>query len=348
MTRGLIARRGLIGLLTSETPAAARIRAVDLARGGALLAMAGYHLVWDLWYFRFLDVELFSAPFWLLARTLIVSAFLSIAGFCLALAHRDGFHGGRFLRRLARLVAAALLVTLATRLIQPQTFVFFGVLHHLAVASVLALAFVRLPIPALLASAFVALLLPQAIARPELATPAFWWLGLAGRGPNSNDFVPLFPWFGAVLLGIAAGRHALGRPDRLHRIERMGRTAARPWGALAFLGRHSLIFYLLHQPVLYGGTQLASWALRPTVAVPYLAPEAYLATCETAARREGATLARARAYCRCNYEGMTGAGIWAAIAEGDITPSVEAKLAAIAEDCLGREQRREEENWNRR
>ena len=79
---------------------------------------------------------------------------------------------------------------------------------------------------------------------------AWFWIGLSSDTPVTSDFRPVFPWLAAVLFGIAAARwcvdadvlRALARP-RLE--DRVGR-------ALRFLGRHSLAYYLLHQPVLFG------------------------------------------------------------------------------------------------
>jgi uncharacterized membrane protein len=64
--------------------------------------------------------------------------------------------------------------------------------------------------------------------------------------PRTEDYVPLFPWAGVLLLGITAG-HALVN-NRFALLEPLGRAPR----VLRFLGRHSLAVYLLHQPLLIG------------------------------------------------------------------------------------------------
>ena len=85
-----------------------------------------------------------------------------------------------------------------------------------------------------------------------------WWVGLSAVNPRSNDYVPLFPWFGAVLVGIAAAKLAVGRAVSTL----AGGLRARRWSRpLIFTGRHSLAFYLIHQPVLIGCVWLFSQIL---------------------------------------------------------------------------------------
>jgi uncharacterized membrane protein len=83
-----------------------------------------------------------------------------------------------------------------------------------------------------------------------LNTPAFNWLGLISRKPITEDYVPLVPWLGAVWWGMASGQWVLRhRPNWLDAAG-APRTVVRT--GLVTLGRWSLSYYLVHQPVLMG------------------------------------------------------------------------------------------------
>jgi uncharacterized membrane protein len=129
------------------------------------------------------------------------------------------------------------------------------------VASVIGLAFLRAPIWLTAAAAVVFLYLPG-FYRSEVFDPLWLaWTGLAARTPPSLDFVPVFPWAGMFLLGMAAAQAmtTLGLWERL-------RPAAPPGRALRIAtwpGRHSLLVYLVHQPVLIAGLAAWTWLTGP-------------------------------------------------------------------------------------
>lgn len=179
---------------------------VDIARGVALLAMFVYHFAYDLSMFRLIETDIVAEPGWRLFARGIAGTFLTIVGFSLVLATRKGLDHAAYLKRLAMVAGAAALVTLGTWRFMPGDFIFFGILHHVAVASVLALPFLRLPTMAVALAAIIAFALPSFVAHPLLDQPWATWLGFSQAPIQTADFVPVFPWFGCVLSGIVLAR----------------------------------------------------------------------------------------------------------------------------------------------
>ena len=207
-----------------------------MARGGALLAMAIYHFTWDLEFFGYVDPGLTAGGGWKLFARCIASTFLFLVGVSLYLAHGEGIRWRGFWKRFAMVAGSALLITAATWFLFPDGFIFFGILHEIALASVLGLAFLRLPALLTLAVAAAIVAAPTFLRSEFYDHPVLWWVGLSSANPRSNDYVPLFPWFGAVLAGIAVARIAKrsGLLTLLARID-LGRIA-RPF---VLAGRHS-------------------------------------------------------------------------------------------------------------
>jgi uncharacterized membrane protein len=237
----------------AETPVATatgRLSVIDAARAAALLAMACFHGIWDLGNVRLTPENYAATPGGKLAAEGIAGSFLILVGVGLVLMNGRGIRLKPTLTRLSRVAAGALLATVATYLVFPDAFVFFGVLHCIAVSSVLGLPFLFLPWPFTLLAAVAVLAAPHVVQADWLDPPALWFIGLGRITPRTNDYVPLFPWFGLVLMGIVVGR--LGLPALAR--SRLGRWEPRSAFArgATFAGRHSLAVYLIHQPVLFG------------------------------------------------------------------------------------------------
>lgn len=226
-----------------------RIWLIDLGRSIALLGMVLFHFTYDLQMFGLVAPGTVSTGgFWYLARG-VAGSFIALAGMSLWLAHGAGIRWQAFWRRWLVLALAAAGVSLATRLAMPQAWVFFGILHSIALSSLLGLAFLRLP-AALTLVAGIGIIygagpLPEIL---DWNAPALRFLGLGTLRVASVDFEPLFPWFGPFLLGLGAAKALNPVWPRL--------AALRGPGWMAWPGRHSLAIYLLHQPLLIGGLWL--------------------------------------------------------------------------------------------
>lgn len=246
----------------STTPAGGpRLAAIDFARGIAIAAMVLYHATWDLGpaFYGLVGLDAAGDPVLRNVARLIAGAFLLLVGVSLVLAHRQGFRPRAFLRRLAIIAGAAALVSLVSYLIDPATFVRFGILHAIAACSVIGLCFLWAPGWLTLVAAVVAFAAPSLFASPIFDHPAWLWLGLSIEVPPSIDYVPVLPWLGATLLGIAGARLALR--SGLDSVAGRWTPRTRAARILTAAGRWSLVIYLAHQPLLLGAFYLLSLAV---------------------------------------------------------------------------------------
>lgn len=253
----------------------ARLDRLDALRGAAVLWMAGFHFCFDLnWYRLLTPVQAFTRdPFWTVQRTCIVTLFLLVAGIAQAaamrgwgespppLAARFGWQANRaFWRRWLQVAGCAALVSLGSWITFPQSFIYFGVLHGLVVMLLL----LRAVAPALPAGAaglgagvvlaVACIAAPQLLGFDALNGRLGSVLGLVTVKPLTEDYVPLLPWFGVVLLGWCAGRAWLARGGAW-----LAGPLPRALRPLAVLGLWSLSFYMLHQPVFIGALEAGRW-----------------------------------------------------------------------------------------
>lgn len=224
-----------------------RIEVLDMARAVALLAMLVYHFTWDLEFFGYLPSGTAVTGGWRLFARGIAISFLVLVGIGIHLAHADGIRWKPFRFRLAQIAAGAAIISLGTYILTPGSFVFFGILHQIAVGSVLALAFLRLPAMVTLLAALATVLLPLGLESPAFDTRWLAWIGFSQTEPLSNDFVPVFPWTACILFGLGVAQFA-GPRGVFAWLARLNGRVARV-SPLGRLGRHSLAFYLIHQPV---------------------------------------------------------------------------------------------------
>ena len=269
---------------------------VDVARGAAIALMFVYHFMFDLRYYNVVTIDFNNDPVWLGLRTLIVSLFLGVMGVSLHLATANGLNQRAFGRRLLQVTGCAALVSMASYIMFPGSMIFFGILHFIATASVLGLLFCRwFWINLVLGTGLV--ILGLTFQHTWFDQRGWQWIGLMTHKPITEDYVPLVPWFGVVLLGLFVGKwifsphrdvqvpwkagcrerpphkDAQERPPSLAGAlsETLTGTSDKPalrfiqWQGknrfsrlLAFGGRHSLPIYMLHQPVFFAVLYLVS------------------------------------------------------------------------------------------
>lgn len=229
----------------TQTDTTPRLLGLDLARTLALVGMVIFHFTFDLQMFGYIAPDTTFQPFWYYFARIVAGSFLFLAGVGLWLSHGRGVRWPSFWRRFAKIAAAALLVSVASHWTTPGAPIHFGILHGIAVSSLIALAFLRAPPLLTLGVAAAVFALPWVVHGPAFDPIWLIWSGLAETRPVMSDYVPVFPWLAPCLAGLA-----LAKAGVLPRLSMSPTPLSR---ALAYPGRHSLIIYLIHQPVLIAG-----------------------------------------------------------------------------------------------
>jgi uncharacterized membrane protein len=231
-----------------------RFDSIDALRGVAIVWMTVYHFCFDLNHFGWIRQDFYTDPVWTWQRTAIVSLFLFCAGLGQAVAVEQGQSWARFWKRWAQVAGCALLVTVASYWMYPKSFIYFGVLHGIAVMLIIVRFTAGWGRGLWLAGAIAIAAKPLAAAAhsywPELGflnAPAWNWLGLISRKPITEDYVPLIPWLGVMWWGMAAGQWLLARRRATGAASHAARCCA-----VGVVGALEPYWYMLHQPVLIG------------------------------------------------------------------------------------------------
>ena len=212
-----------------------RIEEIDSLRAIALVMMLVSNFVTDLNYFGLMDVEKGDQWWWLARATAFL--FVSISGISYFLAHQKKYDFMDTFERTKRLVFWAFMITMVTYIFAPAAYVRFGVLHLLALASIIAFPFARKPGIAF-GIGIVLLLIP-------LSTNSnFVWFGLQETGTFAVDYFPLNPWLGIFFLSLAFSSIIYPESKPILQI-----NWPEKW---LWFGRNTLIIYVIHQPILIG------------------------------------------------------------------------------------------------
>jgi uncharacterized membrane protein len=255
MNTGLIRSDDAVGAKRHPRSISSRYWEIDALRGVAIIMMVIFHLMWDLWFFRILPDIVLYAGFWKYFQRTTAITFLVLVGVSLTVSYRRALDQGaqnlfpKFLWRGLRIFGLGLVITLvvwAWRI----GYVHFGILHLIGVSILLAYPLLRyrwlnLTLWGLL---FVIGGFIQAV---QVDFAWLVWLGLEPPGYAPNDYFPLIPWFGVVLLGVFIGNTVYRPSGRLIPLPDLASTL--PVRLLQFLGRYSLTIYLIHQPLLIAG-----------------------------------------------------------------------------------------------
>lgn len=226
-----------------------RITWVDATRGIAIVLMVIFHFCYDLRYFGWVDWNVPNGPNWWPFRYVILTLFVFTTGMSLSLAHRKNIRWKKYTFRLLQMIVASVAITVMSLFMFPDAWVYFGILQFLTFASVVGILFLRVPLLAIFMGSLILLGYWSGQVGSNWPFAYFDWVP-----DRTEDYVPVFPWLGVALLGIAFAAFA-----PLGKIDRWFSFLPNPiLFSLKCIGRHGLVIYLLHQPILFGGLYLVS------------------------------------------------------------------------------------------
>jgi uncharacterized membrane protein len=226
---------------------------VDFLRGWAIVLMVLFHSVYDLNYFGGYDIDL-SRGIWFYLARFTASLFLLLVGVSLVLSYsrarllgEEDLFRFRLLKRSAWIFSLAMGITLVTYLSIGKGFIVFGVLHLIGISLLLAYPFLRQHSQNFIFGSFF-IAVGLYLQKVNVEFPWLIWLGMAPQDFYSLDYVPIFPWFGVILMGMSLGDLLYPGYRRRVTLPDLADSLFVRW--LTFLGRNSLAIYLIHQPVL--------------------------------------------------------------------------------------------------
>ncbi len=237
-------------------PGPGRFPELDAARGVAIIMMVFFHIVFDLSFFLLIPVETVQSGFFLYLGRITAVLFIGIAGISGTISISRAEQQMKkqdvvlkFLKRGFFLLILGVGITVCTyAFLQGSGYVIFGILHLIGFCVMLIPLFAGFKEYNALIGGGIILLTPLVT---SLSGP--FWLIPTGIHPAtffSVDYVPLFPWLGIFLLGMAVGSILYPEGNRRwkERTRFFNQASIPPF--LAYLGKHSLLIYLLHQPVI--------------------------------------------------------------------------------------------------
>jgi uncharacterized membrane protein len=213
---------------------------IDLLRGLAIVLMVIFHFGYDLTIFGWADFSTSNDLEWRIFRIVIVSSFLLAVGMSSYLAYHKSVNKKKLSKAVGKLFAVSLFITLGSLIMDPSKWVYFGIIHFITIALPISVLFVRAPYMALVIGT--GCLVGYWMGILNLYPIWQWGVLHLGIPTRTVDLVSFFPWIGVVLLGVFVMH------KNLYHIQIRSNTVLNKF---VFLGQHSLIIYLIHQPILY-------------------------------------------------------------------------------------------------
>ena len=231
-----------------------RLTSLDFLRGCLIFMMIIYHLFWDLGYFGYINFSYVINGMGLLIAQCIGASFIFLSGISISLFFGSNFFSGYlFLLKLTKILGISAAISLLTWLVDPERFIFFGILHLLSVCYFLAFCMLRIQKPVLLNATILIFCLFWISELKFDLSPVWVWIGVSQVIPSSNDFYPLIPWCIFFFIGIRFSNQILRQIKKLN-IESWRNSSGEfslKFKVIVWAGKKSLIIYICHQPLFF-------------------------------------------------------------------------------------------------
>ncbi len=301
---------------------------MDIIRGLAIIGVVIYHFMFDLRLVGFITLDVTTAPIWVAFARILSGTFLTLVGVGLVFSHLGGINWQRFWRRFAIIFISAIAISIATYFAFAQMFVYFGILHAIAIFSLLALPFLRAPIWLVFITAIFIFTLPFWYSSPLFNERVFSFIGLWQIPPITGDLVPIFPSFALTLFGVIIARLLI----KFNLIERLSQIVLRGKLSkfLAKAGRLSLIIYLIHQPILLGILMPVANFIKPNELTQQ---QAFYGNCFGNCLEVNASANYCKSYCQCSLEQIEQNDYWQIINSPFLTSEQNELITSISNLC---------------
>lgn len=227
---------------------------IDTMRGIAIIGMIFFHILVAMNILNKASFNL-DTPGWYIFSKFFASTFIFLVGTSLTLSYakiKDKPIMQTYKKYLLRglgLFGLGIGMTVITYLGLEKGVIVFGILHLIGLSIILGMLMVRYNFLNLVLGSL--MILAGAILNYMTFSFSYLvWLGFVPQNFYTLDYFPILPWFGVVLLGIAFGNQAYTNGVRQFKLPDYSENKLIT--VLCFLGRHSLLIYVLHLPIIAG------------------------------------------------------------------------------------------------
>ncbi len=249
---------------------------IDAFRGFVIMCMIIFHTFFVMVFFDIVWIDLWSGFFWWFPR-FIAGSFIFIVGVSLTISYsrakqKNTIKFKKFLIRGLKIMGIGFVITAVTfigffvlenltGIKQLSKVVYFGILHCIGLSIIIGFFFIRFKFINLIIG-LVILVFGFYINGMRFTFPWLFWLGFWPEGYSPIDYEPLLPWIGPMFLGLGFGNFVYKNGMRPFKMGELSTDLlSQFFKGLGFLGRHSLIIYLIHVPTLAGIIFAVNWII---------------------------------------------------------------------------------------